>query len=155
MTEISNTAKILSVSDITARVDELHQERTEHDQNNGTTRDEDGALHEVFCDDDGLPVAGTWEDENPEEADELDKLGRLLEELSGRGTSHDWGGNTYPDSLIADHYFTEYTEETAYDMGAVSRDASWIVIDWEATANGMQQDYKQVDFDGETYWYRA
>jgi hypothetical protein len=29
------------------------------------------------------------------------------------------------------------------------------VIDWEATANGMQQDYKQVDFDGETYWYRA
>jgi hypothetical protein len=75
--------------------------------------------------------------------------------LRGRGTSHDWGGDTYPDSLIADHHFPEYAEDIAHDMGAVSRDASWIVIDWEATANGLKQDYRSVDFDGSEYWHRA
>lgn len=155
MTEISNTAKILSLSDITARVDQLHQERTEDDKTNGTTRDEDGALTGASVDEDGMPAVGTWEEENVDEAAELDTLGQLLEACQGCGSGHDWGGNTYPDSLIADHHFTDYVQSFAEDCGAVSRDASWVVVDWEATANRVRQDFKQVDFDGETYLYRA
>lgn len=147
MTEISNSDKIISVSDITARVDELREERTEHDQND--------ALTGASVDEDGLPAAGTWEVENTDDAEELEKLLKLLDDLRGRGTSHDWGGDTYPDSLIADHHFSEYIEESAYDMGAVQRGVSWIVIDWDATANAVKQDYRSVDFDGAEYWHRA
>lgn len=155
MTDISNNDNIISVSDITARVDELREERAEHDKENGTQRDENDALTGASVDEDGLPAAGTWEVENTDEAEELEKLLKLLDDLRGRGTSHDWGGDTYPDSLIADHHFSEYAEDMAHDMGAVSRDASWIVIDWEATANGLKQDYRSVDFDGAEYWHRA
>jgi hypothetical protein len=95
-----------------------------------------------------------WESENPDEAEELATLEKILEALRGRGTSHAWGDDTYPDSLIADFHFAEYAEDFAHDIGAVSRDSSWVVIDWEATANGMKQDYSSVDFDGTQYWYR-
>jgi hypothetical protein len=153
MTEISNNDKIISVSDITARVDELHEERAEHDKEAGTQRGSEGTLETV--DDEGEPGADTWEVQNPDEAEELANLEKLIEDLRGRGTSHDWGGDTYPDSLIADFHFAEYAEDFAHDIGAVSRDSSWVVIDWEATANGMKQDYSSVDFDGTQYWYRS
>jgi hypothetical protein len=155
MTEISNNAKIINVSDITARVDELRQERAEDDKTNGTERDEDGALTGASVDEDGLPVNGTWEEENTDEAEELARLEKLLGDLRGRGTSHDWGGDTYPDSLIADSHFPDYVQEFAEDCGAVSRDASWVVVDWEATAKGVKQDFRSVDFDGAEYWHRA
>ncbi len=136
MTEISNNDNIISVSDITARVDELRQERAEYVA--------DMPILEV-----------TWTKENPDEADELANLEKLLEALRGRSTSHDWGGDTYPDSLIADHHFPEYAQDFAEDCGAIQRGVSWIVIDWEATANGLKQDYRSVDFDGAEYWHRA
>jgi hypothetical protein len=151
MTEISNNDKIISVSDITERVDELREERADHDKESGTVRSEDGT---PFVDGDREPSPELWESENPDEAEELATLEKILEALRGRGTSHDWGDDTYPDSLIADFHFAEYAEDFAHDIGAVSRDASWVVIDWEATANGMKQDYSSVDFDGTQYWYR-
>jgi hypothetical protein len=151
MTEISNNEKIISVSDITARVDELREERADHDKESGTVRNEDGT---PFVDGDRELIPELWESENPDEAEELATLEKILEALRGRGTSHDWGDDTYPDSLIADFHFAEYAEDFAHDIGAVSRDASWVVIDWEATANGMKQDYSSVDFDGTQYWYR-
>lgn len=155
MTEISNNERILNVSDITARVDELRNERAEDDKTNGTKRDEDGALTDEFLDDDGMPVNGTWEEENLDDAEELERLEKLLDALDGCGFSHKWNGNNYPDMLIAEYHFADYVQETAYDTGDVSRGSSWIVIDWEATANGVKNDYKSVDFDGSEYWYRA
>jgi hypothetical protein len=155
MTDISNNDKIISVSDITARVDELHAERAEHDKATGTERGEDGEICWAAITEDGEPLPGSWEAENTDEAEELARLEKLLDDLRGRGTSHDWGGDTYPDALIAEYHFAEYAEDMAHDMGAVSRDASWIVIDWEATANGLKQDYRSVDFDGSEYWHRA
>lgn len=155
MTEISNNDKIISVSDITARVDELREERAEHDKENGTERDSEGALTGSSVDHGKSPVPWAWESENPDEAEELANLEKLLDAIQGCGTSHDWGGNKYPDSLIAEYHFAEYAEDFANDIGAVARDSSWIVIDWEATANGMKQDYREVDFDGSAYWYRG
>jgi hypothetical protein len=97
----------------------------------------------------------TWEDESPDEAEELASLETLLEALSGCGCSHEWNGERYPNTLIADYHFSDYAQELAEEIGAVSRESSWIVIDWEATANGLKNDYKEVDFDGSAYWYRA
>jgi hypothetical protein len=151
MTEISNSFKVINVSDITARVDELQAVRAEHDKENGTTRDDNG----VRVDGDKSPVPAVWEEENTDEAEELARLEKLLGDLRGRGTSHDWGGDTYPDSLIADSHFPDYVQEFAEDCGAVSRDASWVVVDWEATAKGVKQDFRSVDFDGAEYWHRA
>lgn len=153
MTEISNSDEIIRVSDITDRVDELRKERAESDQETGVKRDEDGKVN--WGTEDGEPIQGSWEAENPDEADELERLEKLLDELRGRGTSHDWGGDTYPDVLIADSHFPEYAQELAEDIGAIQRGVSWIVIDWEATANGLKQDFRSVDFDGAEYWHRS
>jgi hypothetical protein len=149
MSEITNTESTLSVSDITARVDELREERAEHDKENGTVRDEEG---KPFVDGDREPEPSLWEEENQDEAEELARLETLLDALEGMGFSHEWNG---PDMLIAGYHFTDYTQEFAEEIGAVSRESNWIVIDWEETANRLKQDYKEVDFDGSAYWYRA
>lgn len=31
----------------------------------------------------------------------------------------------------------------------------FVVVDWDATANGVKQDYKQIEIGDETYWVRA
>ncbi len=150
MTDISNTDKTIAVSDITARVDELRGERAEHDKENGTVRnDGDQSLTE-----DGSYTPGSWDAENPDDSEELTQLEILLGQLRGIGCNHQWGDDGYPDSIIADHYFTEYARNLAHDLGAVSQDAAWIVIDWKETANGLKADYKAVDFDGAEYWAR-
>jgi hypothetical protein len=136
MTEISNNDKIISISDITARVDELREERD--------TYDAEMPLRPVI-----------WAQENPDDAEELANLEKLLEAIEGHGSGWEWEGKRYPDLLIAEYHFEEFAEDTAHDMGAVSRDASWIVIDWTATANGLKQDYREVDFDGSAYWHRV
>lgn len=153
MGDISNSANIINVRDITDRVDELREERKDYDEENGTERDSDNRL---IRDDDGEPVAGTWEAENPDEAEELANLENLLSQCAGYGDDHEWEGNYYPSILIADDYFPDYAREFAENIGAVSlENASWIVIDWNATAEGMKRDYSSVDYDGSTYWYRG
>jgi DNA-directed RNA polymerase sigma subunit (sigma70/sigma32) len=86
MTEISKT---ISVPDITARVDELRKKRADHDKalNAASLRDDSGALTEAYRDDDGEPSADMWESENTDEAEELARLEKLLDDLRGRGTS--------------------------------------------------------------------
>ncbi len=45
--------------------------------------------------------------------------------------------------------------EMLSDIGDLPRDIPhYIVIDEDATARNIQQDYTSVDFDGATYWVR-
>lgn len=163
MADITNSDNIISLSDVTDRVEELRSEREDHDMERAegepayvTERDATGKLTGISINEDGEPQPGTWEAENPEEAEELAKLEKLLSECVGYGGNHKWEGNWYPNSLIADDHFPKYAEEYANDIGAVSSEnASWIVIDWDATAEGMKQDFSSVDFDGVKYWYRG
>lgn len=163
MADISNSANFINVSDITERVDELREERKDHDTDRAesepaylTERDEDGNLTGISLDFENNPQQGTWEAENPDEAEELKQLENLLSQCQGYGGDHQWEGNRYPQTLIADDYFPDYAQEFAEDIGAVSRDnAGWIVIDWKATAEGLKRDYSSVDYDGSTYWYRG
>ena len=163
MADISNSANIINVSDITERVDELREERAlfdaeclKVDASFTTERNEQGALTGASLDDDGEPRKGTWEAENAHDAEELTRLENLLSQCQGYGGDHQWEGNRYPQTLIADDYFPDYAREFAEDVGAVSREnAGWIVIDWNATAEGLKRDYNSVDYDGSTYWYRG
>ena len=99
---------------------------------------------------------GRWADEHPDDAEELARLEKLLEETGGYGGDHQWNGTWYPGSMIADSYFEDYARELADDIGAINRNATWPVchIDWEAAADSLKQDYASITYGGVEYWYR-
>jgi len=127
MIDISNTAHIIDVRDITDRVKELRGEITFLDG----------------PDDDGLQ-------------DELATLDSLLEDLRGNGGDHQWEGAWYPVSIIRDDYFEDYARQLAEDIGAIPDDARWpcTCIDWKEAARELRMDYSSVDYGDVTYWYR-
>lgn len=87
------------------------------------------------------------------EADELAALQALETEASA---SPDW---QYGEALIRDSYFEEYAREFAEDIGAIQSDLAnrwpYTCIDWKGAAEELQADYRDVNFDGVTYWIRA
>ncbi len=87
---------------------------------------------------------------------EFARLELLLDELAGNGGDEQWRGDWYPLTLIHDSYFATYARELVEDIGDVPDGfPHYIVIDWEATAENIRQDYSSIEgFDGETYWYR-
>jgi hypothetical protein len=137
MPEISNSAEIINMSEITDRVEALESDR-------------DG------WDDEDNPALSTWEDANTEDAAELKTLTDLLEEMCGYGGDHQWRGDWYPGCLVRDSYMRDYAEETAKDIGAIDPDASWPLnhIDWDAATEAFKEDYTSIEIDGVEYWYR-
>jgi hypothetical protein len=98
------------------------------------------------------PGFNEWlvENECSADSDELIVLKKVAEQGEGYG---DWNSG---ETLIRESYFTEYTEEFCKDVGDVPRELpDWIVIDWEATAENLKDDYTEIDFDGVTYYMRA
>jgi hypothetical protein len=89
--------------------------------------------------------------ENPADFDDMDELSNLrsvLEEAdSSSGSREDW-------LLIRDEYFEQWCEDYANGMGPTD---GWPYncIDWAKAATSLKQDYKQVEYDGTTYWVRA
>lgn len=136
------SANVIDVRDIIARVEELEAERDSQ-----TRTDDDGTEH----DDPQL-----WRDQNQGDAEELDGLTAILEELKGYGGDEQWRGDWYPVTLIRDDYFEDYARELAEDIGAIQRDAQWPNnhIDWTAAAEALQTDYSSAEVDGTDYWYR-
>lgn len=86
-----------------------------------------------------------WYEDNLEEFYELENL---LNELS-----YCWlDGET----MIPDSEFESYARELAEELGACAGDChSWLVIDWEATADGLKQGYMLVTYQGTDYWVRS
>lgn len=127
----------VDVRDITDRVDELRNER------------------EMFASDEAPDGPELWVSENPEDAEELTELVALLTDLEGNGGDHEWEGAWYPLTLIREDEFTDYVEELVSDIGDMpSNIPSYIVIDWEATANNVKVDYSSVTFGDTEYLYR-
>ncbi len=92
------------------------------------------------------------DDLTEDEQHELRSLSMFRDEHMG--DFPEWSFGT---TLIRDSFFTQYAEEFAEDIGAVSRDSDWpnCHIDWDAAARSLQMDYTQVIFDGSIYWGRA
>jgi DNA repair exonuclease SbcCD ATPase subunit len=81
------------------------------------------------------------------EKKELDELESIKEEIS------EWKEGT---CLIPESDFTEYVQEMLEDCGDLPKDLPhYIIIDWEATADNIRQDYSTCDYQGTTYLYRC
>ena len=121
------TDDIIDVRDIIERYEELEDVVTNRDATNVNTDDLEEALI----------------------------LGKLLDDIKGCGGDEHWRGDWYPITLISNDYFVEYATDLVKDIGDMPRNIpSYIEIDWQATANNVQQDYSCVDVGENTYWYR-
>lgn len=82
------------------------------------------------------------------EIEDLEKFIGDLEEYSSEVNS----GTT----IISEEYFTDFIEQDLEDLGYIPKDFPyWIVIDYEATANHLKQDYAEVYYDDETFLVRC
>lgn len=82
-----------------------------------------------------------------DEQDELTELEALSEEVS------EWSSGN---QLIPEDDFEDYCKELCEDIGDIPRDfPSYIVIDWESTAQNLKADYSEIEYQGTTYLYRS
>lgn len=124
---VSEGQDIIDTRDIVERIKELESERDDH------------------------PTPEAWASEHEDNADELKALLQVREDYCG-GEDFEFG-----ETLIADHYFEEYAEQLAEDIGAITKGATWPndCIDWKRAAEQLQQDYSSLDFGQTTYWFRS
>ena len=86
-------------------------------------------------------------------ADGAAEIVALMAFAESASSVSDW---QYGELFIRDDFFTEYTEEYLKDCGYLPANLpGWIAIDWEKTADAVQQDYTDYELDGVTYWARA
>jgi hypothetical protein len=131
--DIDNSQDILDSRDIIARIEELEDGRDDFNADN-----------------EEMETPPTWEEENPEDAEELENLIALQDEL--KGYCPDW---EYGVVLVRESYWVDYVEELLEDIGDLPKDIPhYIAIDWDKTADNIQTDYTSADFDGVTYWAR-
>lgn len=91
-----------------------------------------------------------WERAHPYDADELEQLLNVRAEVEKYSSEWKYGA-----FLIQSKYFTEYCEQMVEDVGDLpSNIPSYIVIDWDATAENLKEDYMEVDFAGYTWLVR-
>ena len=91
--------------------------------------------------------------DDKEADDEFNQLESLLSDLKGKGGDHDWRGNWYPVTLIAESHFAESMDEMLQDIGDMPKDIPnylKITVDYDM----LKMDYSEVEFDGETFLYR-
>jgi hypothetical protein len=85
---------------------------------------------------------------------ELALLESVLSDLAGNGGDEQWRGAWYPITLIHDDYFVDAMRERVQDCAILPREIpSYLVIDWNKTAENMRMDYASIEIDGNTYWY--
>ena len=62
-------------------------------------------------------------------------------------------------TFIRENYWVQYCEDLAYDCGYMDRQDDnnplQYYIDWQGWADAVEMDYDQIDFDGDTYYWRA
>ena len=89
-------------------------------------------------------------DREPDDQEELDALYALQDDAE---CLDDWEHGA---TFIRDDYFSDYVEELLKEVGYIPGDLpSWVVIDWDETADNMQADYTDFEFMGTTYWARS
>jgi hypothetical protein len=94
-----------------------------------------------------LQEASRHRDLQPDEWAELWELEEIDSE--GRIYSSDWRDGA---TLILDEYFTEFVQAEVEEFGF--QIPTWVVVDWEATAENVQVDYTPITIGDYTYWVR-
>lgn len=146
-TTLNLDADLIDIRDIIERVEELEDAR-----DNYTATNRDGYQTMIGAD---------WHVDRPEEAQELQNLTAILEELKGNGGDEKWRGDWYPVTLISEDYFTAYIQDLiddCYEMPKEINSGAWpyrhMTIDYEAAAEEAKQDYSEIDIGGTAYLYR-
>ncbi len=89
----------------------------------------------------------SWKEDFEDELKEIEEIDDVENEL---GSEFKYGV-----TLVDVDDWEEYVEELLEDIGYISDDfPSWIEIDWKATAENVKQDYSELEYEGETYFYR-
>ena len=137
----SNSDNVIDSRDIIARLEELESERqdlaNELEKAEGSDDEEAKQTHA-----DNLKE---WDEENTHELD-------ILKAINDDSPGDDWWDGA---TLVRDTYFTKYCQELVSDIGDLPNNIpGYLVIDWDATADNLQQDYTSVEFDGVTYYVR-
>jgi phage-related minor tail protein len=131
-------------------LEEAQAELESHQESD--SQDEDSEQREKLEENVTMAESNFGEDEKQE----YKEIEDLLDELRGNGGDHQYDGNWYPGMLIAEHDFTEYAQDLVEEIEDLpSGMPSYIVVDWEATANNLKADYATVEFKGTDYLYRA
>lgn len=124
---------VIDSRDIIARLEELQEELDDLESEN-----ENGSMDEAIRE---------WHDDNDDEYIPLVKLVKECESCA------DW---QYGETLIHRRIFVDYCRERCVDCEYIPENLpAWIEIDWQKTADNMEQDYTTVDFDGHEYLIRA
>ena len=170
---IDNTADILDVRDLIARLEELRTQRDDFQ----TAMDEfaearanvehhhsDASFEEAILRDfpecaeardlrDNLSACTALD---TDETEELAELQSLLADLAGMGGDEQFEGTWYPVTLIRDSYFKDYAQDLAEDTGMVDEKATWPMncIDWEQAARELRYEYSAVYIGEIAYWTR-
>lgn len=153
---ITNDEEVIDSRDIKQRIEYLQRDLECFLEDNGFEEDFnyfEVIGHENWDDvatitqenvDDVLDLLQSWE-----YSDEYISLMKLQEECEHYC---EWDDGAF---FIRDDYFEEYAEQLCEDIGDLPKEVpSYIVIDWEATALNIQEDYMSAEFDGVKYWVR-
>jgi antirestriction protein len=139
----------IDTRDLQERLEELEAERDEFVLNATTEReDEDGTSTSELTQWEEEARA-QWEQENPDDDEELQELESLREEIGS-----EWRDGV---QLIPERDFTEYAQELAEELGEITDNTQWpyTCIDWEWAARELRHDYSSIEYKGEDYLYRA
>lgn len=89
----------------------------------------------------------SWKQDWQEEINQITCIDEVEDEI---GSEFDFGV-----TLIPEDDFTDYVAQDLEDCGYIPKDfPSWIEIDWEATTENVKQDYSELEYEGETYFYK-
>jgi hypothetical protein len=169
MGEVDNSQDVLDIRDVIERFEELKGEQEsligDYLNSEDGSEDRDNAINALSsfwnCTPEEVPGGveaieeGNGTDSFTGEP-ELSALRDFLDQMRGYGGDHQWEGDWYPVTLVRESYFTDYAQELAEDIGAISRDAQWPLacIDWDKAADELKMDYTGAEFDGVTYYFR-
>ena len=135
--------KVIDSRDVIARFKELDDERDPLVSELQEAEDSGDDKREA----EASEALEQWDDDNGEE---YNTLKELIKDCEGYG---DWECGT---ALIHRSHWVDYCRELTEDIDGIPKDLpSYIVIDWEATADNIEADYSVVDFGDEDYLIRA
>lgn len=165
---ISKGNNIVDSRDVIARIEELEEEReilsdavdtarealSDHrdDEPGDETEEDHQKWDEKLSELKAALVTAAQELDDWDEGDDATEL-KELKELAEDGESvDDWEHGA---TLIHESHFTDYCKELVSEIGDMPKEIPhYIVIDWEATADNLRQDYTTVEWGNETYYVR-
>ena len=148
----TNSDDVIDSRDVIARIEELESERASLESDRDDAEEEEESASGEKSDKNDATAAREalekWDESD--EAAELKALQAFAKEAEGY--AEDWN---YGATLIRESYFKDYAQELVSDIGDMPKNIpDYIVIDWDATADNIRQDYTTVEFDGVDYYVR-